>query len=514
MVLDIINVMNQDLLADQPLWEKLIKKGFWLYFFSFLIAPAWYVIKVLISNSVSVADVWVLYSIVGLVTLLSVYNDLGLTESLQYFLPRYWIKKQYNYIKTSIYMSLAVQIFTGLIIACILWFWAPWLATHYFHSPSAEVILKYFCFYFLGINLFQVLQSIFFAFQNTFAQQFVEFIRMWSIVGFTLFFFLTDRADIQWYSLNWILWLAVGILIWLIVFFSKYKKSLLQWKLVFNKPMIKEYTKYALWCFIGLNAAHIFGQIIQQLIIVILWPESAGYYTNFLSLFGISSVIIWPIIGLIFPMVSELIAKKDNNKLKNLFSFFYTHFLVFAFLFAMFMTVLWPEIASVLFGQKFIVSGEMLSWWAIFTISTIFVWFNFSVLAGMGKIKERVKILFISILLVTISSIVGMYSLWILGPVFALWLSYTLLFILSFRLIYKEIPFGVEWKFIIKNMFLWIGLSGILWFIKSNIFVVDDAMRVSNLWKMVVVGLGFFLVFWLVNYKKVLLLKNEVKKLR
>jgi len=97
---------------------------------------------------------------------------------LQYFLPRFWIKKQFNYIKTSIYLSLFVQIFTALLIAIVLWFGAPWLATHYFHSDSAVIILKYFCFYFLGINLFQVLQSIFFAFQNTFAFQFIDFVRM------------------------------------------------------------------------------------------------------------------------------------------------------------------------------------------------------------------------------------------------------------------------------------------------------------------------------------------------
>lgn len=503
-----------DLLPDQSLWEKLIKKWFWLYLFSFLVAPAGYIIKVLISNSVSVADVWVLYSVVWLVTLLSVYNDLGLTESLQYFIPRYWIKKQYNYIKTSIYLSLAVQIFTGIIIASILWFWAPWLATHYFHSPSAEIILRYFCFYFLGINLFQILQSIFYAFQNTLAHQLVEFIKMRATVWFTLFFFLTGRADIEWYSLNWVLWLVVGIVIWLIIFFSRYKSRIFQWKLVIDKPMIKEYVKYAFWCFLGLNAIHIFGQVIQQLVIVMLWPESAWYYTNFLSLFGISSLLIWPIIGLIFPMVSELITKKDTNKLKLLFSFFYTYFFVFSFLLAVFMIVLWPEIASVLFGQKFILSGELLSWWAIFTIITIFVGFNFSVMAGMWKIRERVKILFISILLVTILSIVGMYSIWILGSVLALWVSYTLLFILSLRLIHKEIPFGVEWKFIVKNIIIWIGLGGILWWLKINTFVIDDLMRMHNLWKTMIFGLWFFVVFGILNYKKILLLKDEMKKLK
>jgi len=32
--------MDGELLADQPLGEKLIKKGFWLYFFAYLIGPA------------------------------------------------------------------------------------------------------------------------------------------------------------------------------------------------------------------------------------------------------------------------------------------------------------------------------------------------------------------------------------------------------------------------------------------------------------------------------------------
>jgi hypothetical protein len=42
----------------------------------FLIAPAAYFIKVIISNSLSVSDVGVLYTIVGLVSILNVYNDL------------------------------------------------------------------------------------------------------------------------------------------------------------------------------------------------------------------------------------------------------------------------------------------------------------------------------------------------------------------------------------------------------------------------------------------------------
>ena len=67
-----------DLLQDETLSQKLIKKGFWLYLFSYLIAPAGYLVRLLISNSpeVSVADVGILYTIIGLVNFLNVYNDL------------------------------------------------------------------------------------------------------------------------------------------------------------------------------------------------------------------------------------------------------------------------------------------------------------------------------------------------------------------------------------------------------------------------------------------------------
>jgi len=109
---------NTDLLQDETLSQKLIKKGFWLYLFSYLIAPGGYLIRLLISNSpeISVADVGILYSIISLISFLNVYNDLGLTESLQYFLPRFWIKKEYNHIKTTIWLSLGVQVLSSLII--------------------------------------------------------------------------------------------------------------------------------------------------------------------------------------------------------------------------------------------------------------------------------------------------------------------------------------------------------------------------------------------------------------
>lgn len=506
-------VKESRILQDQPLWEKLIKKWFWLYFFSFLAAPAWYLIKLFISNSISVADVWVLYSIISLIWILNTYNDLWLTESLQYFLPRFLIKKQYNYAKTAIYLSLAVQIFTALIIACVLWFAAPWLATHYFHSGSAVIVLKYFCFYFLWINLYQTLQSIFLSIQDTFCQQFPEFIKQWCIVWFTMLFFFTWKASIHWYSLNRIIWLLIWIIVALILFNKKYSKELLQWKFEYDKNVANKYIKYAFWCFLWLEAGVLFWNLIQQFIILFLWAEAAWYYTNFISLFNIVSIFVWPIMILIFPMVSEIIAKKDNWKLKMVYSFFYTYLTIAIILLIWFLIPLWKEVWYILLWTKFTFSWTLLSCWVIFSLFTTFSSFNFNVLAWMWKIRERVKFIWIA-LITSLLTLVLIRRIWIYWWVLALWTWYIALRFLSFRELYKENKFTVNWKLLINNVIVCTIMWIVVWKFKDWIFIFDDLERYRNLWKILLIWLCMWWIFVLVNLKQFLALKDEILKLK
>ncbi|MBF0981701.1 oligosaccharide flippase family protein, partial [Candidatus Gracilibacteria bacterium] len=357
-----------DLLQDETLSQKLIKKGFWLYLFSYLIAPAGYIVRLLISNSpeVSVEEVGILYSIISLVSFLNVYNDLGLTESLQYFLPKFWIRKEYNHIKTTIWLSLGAQMLTSLLIVGGLLIGNERLANNYFHSEQARTILQYFCIYFLGINLFQTLQSIFIAFQKTFDYQVIDFVRMRSIVGFTAFCFFSGRQSIERYSLNWLIGLGIGLLLGGVIYFRKYRSPLMQGKFERDRPMLKEYSRYALWAFIGANVGNLFGQIIQQMVIYFLGAEAAGYYANFLSLFLIGNMLFAPIMTLLFPLVSELIEKKDHQKVGILCSFFYSYLSIGILIFSAFMMLFSREITILLFGEKFLASGELLGWFSLF----------------------------------------------------------------------------------------------------------------------------------------------------
>ncbi len=505
---------KRDLLQDETLSQKLIKKGFWLYLFSYLIAPGGYLIRLLITNSpeVSVADVGVLYSIISLINFLNVYNDLGLTESLQYFLPKFWIQKKFNAIKTTVWLSLFVQFSTAILIACGLWFGVDWLAAHYFQSESAAKILKFFCLYFLGVNLFQTLQSVFIAFQKTFDYQFVEFVKIWATVWFTVFCFFTGKQSIEWYSLNWILGLGVGILVAGLLYWRKYHRSLMQGQFEREKPMLKEYAIYALWAFIGANVGNVFGQIIQQMAIFFLGAEKAGYYANFLSLFYMGTILIGPIMGLIFPIVSELIAKKDQKKLWLLFSFFYSYFSVFIFSISVLFIVLGPEIAIALFGEKYQLSGQLLSLTWIFLIFNILSGFNFSVLAGLGKIKERVKILGISTL-ITVLFTYGAIKLWGLrwaGLGFGI--SYFTLWGLSFPYLLKASKFPLQWRFIIKNLIVLVSLGAVIFVWKSKLWLVSEE-RWLMIAKLIGVGVAYFLCFAALNWRQVAMLKGEITKM-
>jgi hypothetical protein len=63
---DITGELEQDYLPDsqEPLKDKLLRKGFWLYLLVFLAAPTGYIIKVIAAQNLPVSDIGILYSII------------------------------------------------------------------------------------------------------------------------------------------------------------------------------------------------------------------------------------------------------------------------------------------------------------------------------------------------------------------------------------------------------------------------------------------------------------------
>jgi O-antigen/teichoic acid export membrane protein len=142
-------------------------------------APVGYLIKVIVSNSLSVEDIGIFYSVLGFVWLISNYHDLGLTEALKYFLPKYWIEKKYDEYKTTIVWTLIAQVTIGTLIAIAMYFGADRLAIHHFRSAEATQIIKILCRYFIGVNFISVFLSVYTAFQDTISYSILEATRLY-----------------------------------------------------------------------------------------------------------------------------------------------------------------------------------------------------------------------------------------------------------------------------------------------------------------------------------------------
>ena len=149
---------------------------------------------------------------------------------------------------------------------------------------------------------------------------------------------------------------------------------------------------------------------------------------------------------------------------------------------------------------------------SIYTIFNL-TWFNFSVLAWMWKIKERVKFMWIA-LIISLLTLISMKRIWIYWWVLALWTWYITLRFLSFRELYKENKFTVNLKLLINNLIVCAIMWIVVWRFKDWIFVFDDLERYKNLWKLLLIWLCMWWIFVLVNLKQFLALKDEILKLK
>lgn len=496
--------------------EKFIKKWFWLYIFSFIIAPMWYVVKIILSYDLTVSDIGLLYWIISLIILVSSYNDLWMTESIHHFVPDFVTNKRYDKIKTILTYALIAQMSTGITIALFFFFWAPWLEMHYFKSDYATEVLRIFCLFFLWVNIFQIIQTFFMSIQNTFYNKLTELFRMGFILLCVLFLFFWDFWSLINYSYAWIVWLYMWIIIAVWIFYKKYfLPHLKNEKIIWEKEFFFKLLKYSLLGFLWSQAATILGQIDMQMIIYMLGTEDAGYYTNYLSIIGIPFMIIWPIFWLLFPIFSEMHSKWEHEKIKLVKQIFTSNFLliwmasnIFLFVFALPMTY-------VLFGEKFLTSWVILQYSVLLLVFNFLLQINFNILAGIGKVLERVKIICVAIVVNVIMNWLLINAIGVAGASLATWFWWFVIRILSEFTLWKTYSVKIAWTPLIKNTCIlgWLGWL-VLYFFTNFSYFIQNYSRIEWFFILLWTGIIYFWIFVLINYTIIKNFISEIKKIK
>ena len=496
--------------------EKLLKKWFWLYLFSFIIAPIWYIIKIIISGELTVSEVGILYWIISLIVMISAYNDLWMNESINHFVPKFVTEKRYDKVKTILAYAFIAQMGTGVTIAAGFFFWADWLALNYFKSESAIIALKIFAFFFLWINIIQVLSMFFISIQNTFAQKITELIRTWCTLIGTIWVLFYDLSSLANFSYAWILWLYLWIIFSIWIFIKQYyRKYFKNEKILWEKKLFLTIFKYWSLVFLWAQASVILWQIDMQMIIWFLGTTDAGYYTNYLSIIGIPFMIIWPIFALLFPIFSEMHSKWESNKIAIVKEIFTNNFMIIWIAFNFFFFTFALPITYVLFWEKFLSSGTILQYSILFLFFNFLLQINFNILAWVGRVAERVKIISIAVVINIITNLIFIHYIWVAGAALATGIGWIIIWAMSEYVIRWEYKILIDWKNIFVNIFILGIFSGILLTIFWNYQkYIEMFSRIEWFFMLLWIGGIYFCIFAGINYS---MLKNfilEVKKLK
>lgn len=377
------------ILPEEPLKKKLLRNGFRLYFFAFLAAPAWYIVKIIVAHQISVEDIWVFYSIMGIIGIVSTYNDLWLTEALQYYLPHYLIDKKYDEAKTIIVFTWVMQFVSGIIIWWGLYFLAPYLSKTYFSTPDALPILRFFCIYFLINNLFQVLQSIFISIQNVKRSQWIEAVRMRSVVLFTLLASLASNLTLYTFTYSRFWWLVICIIVAAFGIKKHFWEILKNSKVIIRKDTLKKQWVYGFRVMLWLGAWMLLGQINQLLAQYWLWSKIAWYWTYYLSFYSIIYVFTSPFINYLFPLFNELYKKKQHDKVKILHRLLFIGVGIFSLIATVIAYFFSEKVATLLFGPNFTYVWTMFSYFSPFIFTLPLIWILYQDIASRGFVKER-----------------------------------------------------------------------------------------------------------------------------
>lgn len=383
---------------DEGLKEKFVRRGFWIYAFSFVIGPIGYLTKIVLSADLSVAEMGVLYGIIGFVTLVGTYNDLGLTEALNYFLPKFASKGQYGKFRAAVTYAIVSQVATSAVLGTAFYLGADFLGERYFKSPDASAVLKVFCLFFLLNNLIQIGTTIYGSLQRTKSQYAVNFLRAFLSLAFVATLWAGGHGNLIAYSWAWVFPLLVTAA-WnaATLYLGIFRKYLAGVPADHSDGLFRKVFAYALWTLITANVGVVLSQIDMQLLLFLKGPEAAGYYTNYLSLVGIPFLFVTPIISFLFPVVSGFAGTGHEEKIVPVRRFFVKYFAAAAIPSSFALGLFGYDFAVALFGEKFAESGRILAWSAPFLAFNFLLQINFQILAGTGKVRERLKILLLGL---------------------------------------------------------------------------------------------------------------------
>ncbi len=211
-----------------------------------------------------------------------------------------------------------------------------------------------------------------------------------------------------------------------------------------NKTLFIEISNFAFPNLITSTAGLVIGYVDTMLLTYFVDLGLVGVYNAILPTVLMLSYFSGAVSTALFPMISEIWARKEYEKINQSISLVYKYTLITIIPFSLIIFIFPEAILNTLFGPSFVIGSNPLRIISIGVIFLSLAQVNFSILNGIGKPKEVTKTIIVSSVINTLISLILISKYGLSGAVYGTTISYIIMFIFTYYIIKKQIKFKVE----------------------------------------------------------------------
>jgi len=425
-----------------------------------------YLARVVLARNLTVAEYGLFFSIFTLINFLGAFIGLGMGESLVKYIPEFLVKKEYHKIKNAVILVILASLATFILLGILLSIFSGFLGELYFKNPFATPVLFLFIIIMLLISFKGILRTVFQAFQDM--KLFALMYLLENLFLLILFLFLFKlKKDIFIASYVYVLANLFIIIIFLPLFFRAFTSF--KHKAFIDKDVFKKMFRFGILV-IASNVGGIIILYTDTLLLTFFRSlEEVGIYNVVVPTVMIIQFFPSSIASVIFPMVSELWARKKKAYLAQGLKMLYQYSFVIMIPSVLIALSFSQTILRLMFGQAYAGGGLAMQ---VLLIAIIFLGLQAitsTILAAIGQPAINTKILAQGAVINLVLNILIIPRLGIVGAALTSLLSYFYIALRCMLELKRFIRVDIPWLSWLKTLFAGLIMLVAIFFLKKQL---------------------------------------------
>ena len=375
-------------------YTKLAVKGtLTVFIFSIIAAFLGYLVRFTLARNLSVEEFGLFYAVFAFLSLLGLFKSVGFDKALVKFIPEFKQKGRNDFIKSSIIYSSTILLLTNTIIIIAVYLFSSYLSTHFFHSPKADIVLKFIAIAFFLDSFVLVIKFAFQGFKKMAYFSSIDLVRMLLVlvlvlIGFRLNYRLLSPL-IAYIIIPFILIIIFGYIL-LKKVFPEFLKS----KFILSKNPLKKIAKYSIFVIATRVGGVVLGFTDTMMLTYFSGLVAVGLYSVALPTAKVLTYLAKAITGIFIPLTSDLWIKGEKELLKIGIEELYKYSIIILVPAVLILFSFADIIVNMFFGKNYLLAAIPLKILSIGMIFHILCSINGDFFSGIGHPQINSKIVY------------------------------------------------------------------------------------------------------------------------